>query len=253
MGKKYWVPALGRANDVLRKIATRPEYYKMSELASSLKINKSTMFNLLRTMEMLDWIIKERDGTYSLGAGIATLSAAYFNQFNIVHSFYDEAPRSVKLVNEHAQLGILHDKNILYLGKVEGDSRVKLKTEPGDEFPAYATAIGKVQLAQYTHDELKAIFPEEKLAQQTPFTVSHIDSLYDQIKHVDESNYVVEFEEAVLGFCCIASPIINYKNKIIGGVSFTIPKNNWYDKQHLAKQEIKNLAKSISKQAGFLK
>ena len=48
--RKYWVPALEKADRVLSMIAQEPDQYKLIDLANRLSINKSSMFSLLLTM-----------------------------------------------------------------------------------------------------------------------------------------------------------------------------------------------------------
>ena len=60
MERKYWVPALERAQEVLQLVAAHPSKLKLMDLSGATEINKSTMFSLLHTMETLNWVIKEK-------------------------------------------------------------------------------------------------------------------------------------------------------------------------------------------------
>ncbi|WP_257350090.1 IclR family transcriptional regulator [Pseudalkalibacillus decolorationis] len=250
MGQKYWVPGIERANLILNLIATEPTSLRLSDLCNRLEINKSSMYSLLNTLESLGWIVKEKGDTYSLGPALGSLSAAYFRQFNILQSFYKEAALSVNKINEHIQLGILEGGDVVYLGKAEGDSRVRLITDPGMKFPAYASAIGKVQLSQYDDDKLEDIYPEYQLEPKTPYTLKNLKELSVQLKQVKNVGYAIENQEASLGFHCVAAPIINYEDNVIAGVSFTMMENSWNEKKEAAREEIIDLARRLSSHAG---
>ncbi|MGE6375938.1 IclR family transcriptional regulator [Peribacillus muralis] len=251
MSEKYWVPAIERADKIIKEIGENPNQLRLIDLSKKLGINKSSLFSLLSTLEVLKWVIKEEGGTYKLGPTIGGLSAAYFNQFNILQSFYKEAAISVASINEHIQLGVLEEENVVYLGKMEGDSRVRLITDPGMRFPAYASAIGKIQLIQHSKGELAGIFHSRIWEQKTPFTISNIDDLYENVRMAQKNGYAIENEEAALGFSCVAAPIYNYENKIIAGVSFTMMNNSWETKKDEAKEEIMKLASRLSQIAGY--
>ncbi|UOE55899.1 IclR family transcriptional regulator [Bacillus sp. CMF12] len=251
MKEKYWVPALEKANNILALIGERPNQLRLIDISKQLGINKSSLFSLLNTLETLRWIVKEEGDTYSLGPALGALSAAYFKQFNILQSFYKEASVSVSKINEHIQLGMLEKGNVVYLGKMEGDSRVRLVTDPGMRFPAYASAIGKIQLTQYDKNELEEIFPSSKFEKKTPFTISNIDDLYENVNAAKKNGYAIENQEASLGFHCVAAPVYNYENNIIAGVSFTMMTNSWEQKKDAAKEEILNLANRLSQYAGY--
>ncbi|WP_264740857.1 IclR family transcriptional regulator [Cytobacillus firmus] len=251
MKEKYWVPALEKANNILALIGERPNQLRLIDISKQLGINKSSLFSLLNTLETLRWIVKEEGDTYSLGPALGALSAAYFKQFNILQSFYKEASVSVSKINEHIQLGMLEKGNVVYLGKMEGDSRVRLVTDPGMRFPAYASAIGKIQLTQYDKNELEELFPSSQFVKKTPFTISNIDDLYENVNAAKKNGYAIENQEASLGFHCVAAPVYNYENNIIAGVSFTMMTNSWEQKKDAAKEEILNLANRLSQYAGY--
>ncbi|WP_399628564.1 IclR family transcriptional regulator [Sporosarcina sp. SG10008] len=250
MEKKYWVPSIERTDMVLKKIGQSPNQLRLIDLSRELEINKSSLFSLLNTLENLKWITKEGD-TYNLGPALGALSAAYLNQFNILQSFHKEAGFSVAVINEHIQLGILEEEDVIYLGKMEGDSRVRLVTNPGMRFPAYASSIGKIQLIGHTKEELQKRFESSDWEQKTPNTISSLDELYENVQLAKHNGYAIENEEASLGFHCVAAPIYNYENKIIAGVSFTMMKSSWETKKDAAKDEILNLALRLSQIAGY--
>lgn len=251
MEQKYWVPALERANAILNIVALEPSQYRLIDLSKRLGINKSSMFSLLNTMEILGWIVKEKGDTYSLGAAAASLGAAYFRKFSILQRFATEAQISVRAVNENIQLGILDGGNVVYLAREEGTSPVRLVTDPGMRFPAYASAIGKIQLAQYSYSELLKLYPERKLEPKTPFTLTDVDQLWTQLEAIKSNGYAVEMQEGAQGFYCVAAPILNHERRVIAGVSFTMQENSWHEKKEVARLEIMDLARRISVLAGY--
>lgn len=247
LSEKYWVPAIERTNLVLGLIASKPGKHRLIDISKSLNINKSTMFSLLYTLETLGWIIKEKGDTYSIGPTLGGYSAAYFNNFNILESFHKEASQSVKAINETIQLGTLHGTNIVYLAKEESDSRVRLVTDPGMQFPAHATAIGKIQLTQYSYDEFYSLYANKELEQPTPYSVNNMEELWEEIEAAKQRGYICEEQEAALGFYCVSAPIYNFENKLLYGISFTMMESGWKTKKEKAIEEIIDLARRLSR------
>jgi IclR family KDG regulon transcriptional repressor len=251
MTERYWVPAIERTDHVIALIAKEPGKYRLIDISKLLNINKSTMFSLLNTLETLGWVIKEKGDTYTLGPTLGGYSAAYFRKFNLLQFFYREAPKSVKKINETIQLGTLHGNNIVYLAKEESDSLVQLVTDPGMQFPAHATAIGKIQLIQYSYQQLQELFTDKELYQMTPYTIKNIDALWQQLETAKQTGYICEEQESSLGFYCVSAPVYNYENKVTHGISFTMLKNSWTTKKEIAAMEIVDLAKRLSAHAGY--
>jgi len=251
MKEKYWVPALERSDLILKQISQNPNTLRLIDLVEATSINKSSMFSLLNTMEKLGWIVKGKGDTYSLGPSLGSVSASYFRQFNILESFFIESEESVKKIGEPIQLGILEGSEVIYLARKDAASKIRLATDPGSRFPSYASAIGKVQLTKYNHDELKTLFKEVNFEKKTQYTIENINSLITKVDEYRENGYATEVQEGAVGFCCVASPVYNHEGDITAAVSFTMLEMDWEEKKESATKEIGRLADSLSKLAGY--
>ncbi len=250
MSEKYWNPALERADKVLNLIAENPSKYRLIDISKKLEISKSTLFILINTMEKLGWITKHKGDVYSLGGTIGFLGSSYLKQFNILHAFYEEAVETQFKVKENLQLGLLDGGDVIYIGKLKDDSMVQLVTEPGMKFPAYATSIGKIQLSQYTLEELKHLYPVEPLIPKTQYTITSVEQLYNDLQKAKEQGYIEEHQESAEGFHCVAAPIFDFNNRIIAGVSIAMTTGHWEQKGEMAKDEVVKLAHRLSLRSG---
>ncbi|QAS54450.1 IclR family transcriptional regulator [Halobacillus litoralis] len=246
MGNKYWVPAIEKANNIMTIIAKEPGKLKLIEISRRSNINKSSLFSILNTLEELGWVYKESDQTYSLGTRLGFFSAQYFQQFDLVGFFNREAEKAMKKIEETIQLSILEGNEIIYIAKKEGPSRVRIASGPGMSLPAHATAMGKAMLSKFSKDDLAEMYKESGFEQLTDKTVDNLHDLQNQINDMREKGYVIENQESVKGFTCIAAPVWNERNEIIAAVSFTMPLDNWEKKSELCKKEIISLAKILS-------
>jgi DNA-binding IclR family transcriptional regulator len=244
--RKYWVPALERAQDVLQLVAGQPSKLRLMDLSGATGINKSTMFSLLHTMETLNWVIKEKGDTYALGSFFGVIGNAYFTGMSLVKLFEEKAARSVERLGETIQLARLEKGELVYLAKKEAASQVRLISEPGMRLPAYATAMGKVLLSALEDKHVLALYEEGGYQAFTPKTVQSGEELLEVLRIARESGFAVDQEEIVIGFCCLAMPILNRNGDRIAAVSCSMPIHQWPMKQELAKEEMKLLAQSLS-------
>lgn len=77
----------------------------------------------------------------------------------------------------------------------------------GMQFPAHATAIGKIQLTQYSYEEFQNLYTNNELDPSTPNTVKDKEELWQQIEAAKKVGYICEEQEAALGFNCFAASI----------------------------------------------
>ncbi|UVI28555.1 IclR family transcriptional regulator [Paenibacillus spongiae] len=243
---KYWVPALEKAHLVLRVLAEEPGKYKLIELSRMLDFNKSSMFSLLQTMESLQWVIREVSGSYAVGPVLSDFGYSYMQRFDVKEQFRQEAAITRDRLGETVQLAKLSGADVFYLEKVEAPSPVRLVSEPGMRFPAYATALGKAMLAYEPEDRLQRIFADVEFKPLTAHTVPDVEGLQRSLIAVREQGYAVDMQEAVMGFNCIAAPVLNRRGEAVYAVSCSMPVHCWKDKADAAKREICELAERLS-------
>jgi len=246
MEKKYWVPALDRADTIITIIANEPKQHKLMDLSKKTGINKSSLFSVLNTLEELGWIYKEVDQTYALGPKLGLFGSRYIQQFDLTRLFYQEAEKTTMIVEEPIQMSVLEGKEIIYIAKEEGSSVVRIATEPGMRLPAHATAMGKVMLSTFSDEKLTEMYKGDDFKRLTDKTVDNLGDLQDQINDFKQNGYIIESQETVKGFTCIAAPVRNEKNEIIAAVSFTMTLDKWEKKSELSKREILDLSKKLS-------
>lgn len=251
--QKYWVPALEKVNLIIEQIANHPNQLRLIDLSNRLGINKSSMYSLLHTLETLGWIDKEKSETYTLGSVLGFIGSTYLNQFNILEAFSEEAKKTINTVDEHIQLGKLIGGEVFYIGREEGSSPVRLVTDPGTRYPAYASAIGKIQLMNFSYDELKSRFPEAIFDKKTEHTVDNVEDLWSQTQSAKMNGYAIEEQEGADGFYCVAAPVYDHSNQIVYGISCTMTESSWAKKKELATAEITKLANNLSELSGHIK
>jgi DNA-binding IclR family transcriptional regulator len=245
MENKYWVPALEKANIILHAIAEKPYSLRLIDLSKQLNINKSSMYSLLNTLEQLDWIRRDKADTFSLGPSLGSLAGGYYKSNDLISTFHYEAALTKVIFNETIQLAELVGKDVFYLAKEEVPSPVRLASEPGMRFPAHSTALGKVLLSDLSIDQLIQLFPVEPFAQITPHTIQMRQALIAELSSVAELGYGTDLEEAVLGFCCVATPIVK-QGRVVYAVSCSMPKHHWEAKIDQVIIEMKKLAGRLS-------
>jgi IclR family KDG regulon transcriptional repressor len=246
MEKKYWVPALERANAVLRLIAAQPSKLKLSDMTKRLDISKSTMFSLLQTMESLDWIKREDKETYSLGNFFGTMGFAYFEKYDLASVFRKEAESSMSKLLASLQLASLEDSQVLYLARVSAPVPVQMISGPGARMPAHATALGKVLLTGLDQERIANIFPEERLPKLTAHTIGFKSELLQELEKVRQNGYALDRQEGVMGFNCVAAPVYHPNGSMAAAVSCSMPIHEWNGKKGAAIQEIISLARRLS-------
>lgn len=245
MGEKYPVPALGRADAVLKMLCGEPYQWKLSDLSKKLDISKSTLHSLLLTMEQLGWVHRDRHDTFALGTEMGRFGSSYIQQFDLLDEFEREAESVMELLEETIQLARLEQEQVLYLARVLARTPVQIVSEPGVRFPAHATGLGKSLMCEMEEDDIKRIFQSEKLPKMTVHTICSRDSFIQELLDVRKKGYAIDEQECVMGFCCVSAPV-RKAGSIVAAVSCSMPIHQWLAKKEKAIDEIVQLSQRLS-------
>lgn len=250
MKKEYQVPALLKVDRILRMVANHKGSLRLIDISKELGISKSSCFNLLRTLEQLNWLEKDQHDEYKLGPVLGHFGHHYFKDLEMIDIFNAEAKKSLPIIDEHIQLGILQRNQVMYLAKIKGSSTFDLVTYPGILFPAHSTSVGKIQLINKSYEELEELFPDG-LESVTPYTIKNLKVLYENLQEAKILGYIEEHQESALEFHCVACPIYNADGEIIAGVSTAMLTEKWKIKHEIAREEIIKLSQRLSYLNGY--
>ncbi len=246
MDQKYQVPALQKADQILRAVSAEPYRLRLIDLSKNLGIHKSSMFSLLHAMERLGWLVKDKADTYAIGAFFGALGSSFLKRFSLIDFFHGEAAVSKERIGETLQLALLEKTEVLYLAKEEAGGRVRVVSEPGMRFPAHATALGKVQLAFLPQAEWKELYPTPDLERLTPYTITTAQRLFGELEQIGKDGFALDRQESNVGCCCAAAPVMDAEGKVVAGVSCSMTTHQWETKRQEVVAEVIRLGKRLS-------
>lgn len=251
--KKYSVPALEKAMAILDLLDQADQEYTVTEIHTRLEIPKATAFMILNVLESYNVVRKSNHGRYSLGPKIYTLGMSYMTKMDlkkIARPHMEQLSRETGLTSH---LGILIDKGILFIEKVEIESFIKFNTFPGMRSEIHTTSMGKAIAAFIPEEELKAILDSIVMGRYTPNTITEKDKFIQVLERIRQSGYSIEDEEGEIGIRCIGAPIFDIDRRVVAAVSVTALKSDLTVDlfQHIG-DKVKEAANKISIDLGYV-
>lgn len=196
------VPAVDRADAILRLLASSNEPLRPADLAQRTGLAKSTLYLLLASLEQRRWIEK-KGGGYVVGIGLYVLGCAYVHYDGLQNTFRTAAADFVNRHNEVVQLAVLQGSNVVYLAREDAHRPVRLVSDIGTRLPAHACALGKALLAQFNDEEVRQLLPD-KLVAITDRTITRHDALLTELASVRKTGLALDLEEVATGLNCFA-------------------------------------------------
>lgn len=201
------------------------ENLNLTEISKKLKISKSTLQPILKSLVALDYIKQDMNlKTYRIGVGAFRIGMTYVthnDSLDIINNFMIEI---VQECNEICQLGVIDNANpgnVFYVKKEEPSQPVTLKSNIGSSLPAHATALGKCLLSSYDDSFIRNLY-KNGMEKVTDKTISNIEDLLNELEDVRIKGYAIEREESAEDIMCIAIPLFQ-NNKVVASLSVSIP------------------------------
>lgn len=195
----------------------------VSELSKILKLHKNKIFRLLATLEYKGYI--EQDPiteNYRLGLRSLELGQSFIHHLRLLGIAKPVLKDLVAKIKESAYVGVIREKNVIYLDIVEADQVLKVASRVGNMLPVYATAIGKAQIAFESRDCVERLLPD-KLKPYTRNTITDRLTLFDELDKIKDQGYAIDNEELDEGIICVGAPLRDYTTHIVGGISISVP------------------------------
>ena len=112
---------------------------KVSDISSSLGLNKSTVSRTMATLASEGFVFKDPETKkYRLGFSILTLSGIINSNMDIVRESQPILNKLVETLGETAHISIFDHLEVVYLQKVECNHPVRFLTHVGKRNPPYA-------------------------------------------------------------------------------------------------------------------
>lgn len=156
-------PAVGRALDILVRLAQRPGPVQASALARDLDVPRSSVYHLLSVLMDRGFVVYvANEQAYGLGVSSFEIGSAYLRHEPLEQLAQPILHRLAGELGQTVHLGILHGSETVYLLKerpASGPSAdVSLITDIGVRLPSHLTANGRAILAHTGEAQLRALF-----------------------------------------------------------------------------------------------
>lgn len=207
-----------RAAHIIDSIAEEPK--TVMELSEAFSLHRSTMFRELQALEEVGYVRRRKNGTYSLGLHLISLSRNAFDNLDLREAAHEHLRKLHRQVGNTIHLAALMENSIVYVDKIEDASGVRMYSRIGASVRPHCSGVGKAILSGLDSAERDAILGDtewEKFTEKTILTREALDVELATIKTQGWAADDGEFEDFVN---CVAVPIHSSAG-VVGAMSVT--------------------------------
>jgi IclR family acetate operon transcriptional repressor len=219
------IRSVSKALAILELIARSGGEMTLTAIAGASELNISTCHHLLATLQDAGFVARLRGKrTYVLGAKILFLSTAALKQVNLPRRAQRVLDYLNRRTREAVQIAVMQGDTLVTLLRKEALDAIEADaTIPASEAAAHATATGKAILAWLPESELTRIIERHGLRRLTPYTITELPALIEELRLVRRHGYAMDREEGQRGMLGVATAIRDDSGTVVGAIGITCP------------------------------
>ncbi len=220
LGKPY-SETLEKGLRILDLFNTYHHGLRLTDIATSLGINKTTIYRFVNTYCNLGYLRRDpKTKLFRIGPRSIALGYSFLQNSDLVHAIGPIADLAFEAHQLHVDVGLLHNDSIFLIYR-----RESVDTHRFRHFTAarglHYLATGKAALAFLPEPEMKARVENIQLKKKTDATILSRTAFFDELKRVAARGFSRSNEEYVPGLIAIGAPLINlHSSRVEGAISF---------------------------------
>lgn len=252
--KKQLIGSLTKGLIIL-EIMMEHDVVGVTEISKALKINKSSAYRLLITLEDRGFVKQDQiSGKYSLGMKLAGFRTKVLEGMDIRDLARPFLNKLTEITKESSALSILQKDRATIIEKNSSKEFISANLYAGLSEPLHCTALGKVLMTFNTEENQNRLLENLTMERFTPKTITDKSELISQMSMIRLMGYAMDDEEYSLGMRCIAAPIFGSKGKLVAAIGISGPtiriKPEEFDRYS---KELVSIAQQLSSQLGYAK
>lgn len=241
---------------ILKVIAASREGKTLSQLVRELEYPKSTVFNILRSLEELGLLRVSQSvvPVYRLGVETLQLGLSYLSQTSLDGAARPVLSQLCRQTNETVFLSVRSGtEDLVYVMKYLSDSEFQTISSIGTVRPLLSVAMGKAMLCALSDEQVKATVTKEMLRHCSVDSVRDPASLLEYLRGTREMGYVREETRENPSFATtVAVPVLEVGGQLAGAISVVIMHDPGNDERVRAVGRMAiSAAMEISRALGF--
>jgi IclR family pca regulon transcriptional regulator len=217
---EMFVQSLARGLAVITAFDAEHTSMTLSEVAGRTALSRATARRFLHTLRELGYV--RLDGAhFALTPQVLRLGTAYLSGLGLPQLAQPHLERLTAAVGESTSAAVLDGADIVYVARVATRRIMTVGITVGTRFPAYATSMGRVLLADLTPAELDAYLAATPLAALTERTIVDPDLLRTELARVREQGWATVDQELEAGLCSVAAPVRDGSGAVVAAINIS--------------------------------
>ncbi|MER5884973.1 IclR family transcriptional regulator C-terminal domain-containing protein [Streptomyces sp. NPDC001941] len=213
-----FVESLARGLTVVTAFGAGRARLGLSDVARATGLARATARRALITLEHLG-LVRSGDGLFALTPAVLALGCPPLSRTSLPGAAAPYLAELVRRVHDSASMAVLDGDDIRYTARVATERIMSVTITLGTRFPAYATSMGRVLLADLPEAERELRLRRAQLGALTPRTVTRPVDLAAVLSEVGREGHALVDEELEEGLRSLAVPVRDRAGRVVAAVN----------------------------------
>jgi DNA-binding IclR family transcriptional regulator len=194
----------------------------LADLAARLLTPKSSLHRVCAVLVERDWLVRRSDGRFDLGIRAIGLTQRSL-ELAIVTAFRSVSTNLLTLHDETVCLAVLDGEESVFVALEETSQPVRLMTRVGSRTPAFASASGRVILADRSPAVVAAQYAGRTLLTPTGRRLRGVEELLEILSEVRERGFAQNDQETAVGLYTASVPVRGASDAVVAAMTICVP------------------------------
>ena len=222
-GRQYFSRAVSKALETLELLQLQQVPMSLSEIARHVQLSKTSVFRLLRTLEVLGYVAASGWGNYALAPGVQSAVSTQWLA-RLLRAATLPLHNLTRDLHETASLAALFDNRIEVMAVVESPQAVRMSNVVGHIVPPNASSLGKAIAAFQTEERREKLLRSHGIYRFTDHSIIDRSELFREWERVRARRFATDREESVYDGVCFGVPIFGEGGEVNAAISVSLPK-----------------------------
>jgi IclR family pca regulon transcriptional regulator len=215
---EHFVQSLERGLAVIRAFGPDDPELTLSDVARRTGLTRAAARRFLLTLADLGYV--RSDGRrFALTPRVLELGYAYLSSLTLPEIAEPHLERLAAEVRESSSVSVLDGDDIVYVGRVPTSRIMRVAINVGTRFPAYATSMGRVLLANLADADLEAYLARAQIRPLTSKAIGTADALRAELARIRAQGWALVDQELEEGLRSVAAPIRDRDGRVVAAVN----------------------------------
>lgn len=227
---KYFSKVIGKALDIIAILRSSAQPLSLNELTVRLDLVKSSVFRILHTLEVSQYIERDSAGRYTVAANLQGWAPGQVRAA-LVEAALPALKELSREFGETVSLAMRFENRVEVIATLESPHLIRMGNTEGRILPPHASSLGKAIAAFQPEGVRDRVVRSYGIHRFTEHTVTDEVKLKREFEVVRSRGYSTDREESVLEGLCFGVPILDVQGDAIAAISVSSPKMRMRDEQ----------------------